>query len=302
MRIKRLLADDFAADICYRNLMSDAEWANLSRPYFEYLIDVSIDVLDKKFLNEIKSNVHGCFAEVYLVSVCRERLKLKVSHPSDRGLDFYLNDFNCWIECVSPTSGILGNPNSIPASEIGMVRSFPERSFLLRMASAFSDKSKKIRNDLEKGVIETDQPVVLFISAGALEDGCAFYPYPKLFDVLLGIGEVSLHIDLNSSNVTRAEAKERVVVEKTGAKDNINIGYFYNTENSHISAVIYSWANFANPFEFEHLGRDFHLIHNPYAKNKLPLGIFSCGREYVVQTDGDIDSLKLHHIFDRDFE
>ena len=303
--MNRLLVDELATDVCYRNLMGDAEWAVSARSYFENLIDISEDILDKKFLKEMKDNVHGCFAEVYLAAVCRERLKLKLSHPSDEGLDFYIDDFNCWVECVAPKPGKLGNVNSIPESKVGMVRCFPERQFLLRMASVFIDKAKKIEKDLKKeklreNGIKSDQPVVMFISAGALEDGCAFYRYPKLFDVLLGIGEMSIHIDIESSRVTGVTAKTRDFIEKTG-KDNFNVGYFFNNEYSHISAVIYSWANFANPLEPEHLGRDFYLIHNPCAKNKLPLGAFQCGKEYIVETDGGIDRLKRHHIFDEDF-
>lgn len=65
----------------------------------------------------------------------------------------------------------------------------------------------------------------------------------------------------------------------------IKTDYLTNPEYSHISAIIYSYADITSSIDPKDLGRDFFIIHNPLAKNRLPLGSIKCGIEYDVQTD-----------------
>ena len=290
-----LQVDPDAKDICYRNLTSDSDWAKRARPYLLDMYRAVKDILDKKFISQSKDDLQSCFAELYFAAVCRMRLNLEITHPSDRGLDFFLNAYDCWVECITATDGKDGSPNSIPRSEIGEVRSFPEKQFLLRMSSSFAAKSKKAKEDMMKmdSFIKQDQPIVIFISAGALQDGCLAYPLPKLFDVLLGIGQIKLNIDKNTGAILEVYADHRSHLQKEG-KEDIEAGYFLNSAHSHISAVIYSWADFSNPQEI--IGQDFYTLHNPLAKNKLKHGFIPCGKEYVFADN----ALNLINTFDPD--
>jgi hypothetical protein len=295
-----LVVDENASDICYRNLMGDSDWARDARVYFSYLYGVSAGLLDKNYLAELKANLHSRFAEVYFAAVCRDRLKLKISHPSDKGLDFYLDEFNCWVECVTPGSGKEGSVNSIPCNEPGISYQFPERQFMLRMASSVKAKSEKALSDISKGIVKVDQPILLFVSAGGLKDGCLAYPHPKLFNVLCGLGDLNLFFESKKSDVILAQYESSLVVEKIGADELIDIGYFFNEQYAHISAVFYSWANFANPRSPSEIGRDIHILHNPNATNKLPFGFFPCGREFYVKEDLGCFSVVTYKVHDPD--
>lgn len=273
----RLLQDDQAKDVRYRNLFSGSIWSENARQYIENLIAISIDLLDKKFISQIKDNVSSGFAEIYFASTCRDRLKLGILHPSDKGPDFFLNELNCWIECVSPTAGIVSNLNSVPDPVFNEARCFPKEQFLLRMLQAFTEKSKKMDSDIEKGIVQKDQPIVLFISGGGIQDSELVYPFPPIFDVLLGLGQLIL--SLNERKVEDYSFTARTHISRKSSDIEIAGGCFGNSKHAHISAVIYSYANFANPLAV--LGQDFITLHNPFAKNKLPLGFISCGKECV---------------------
>lgn len=279
-----LAVDESARDICYRNLMGDDDWAPKARTYLEELYSLTSDVLDRKFQQQAKDHLHGCFAEMYFAAVCRDRLSLRVSHISDKGLDFYLDDLNCWIECVAATHGdfISVPENSVPNFEVGEAYNFPERQFLLRMSSVFVTKSLKVIEDIKKGLVLENQPVVLLVSAGGMNDRCSFYVHPPMFNVLLGLGSMTLIFDKKTGKAINKGYESKRLVEKRGAENDIKIGYFFDLGHSHISAVIYSWADCANPREKSEFGSDFFLLHNPLAKNKLSYGSIPCGKEFYV--------------------
>lgn len=73
--------------------------------------------------------------------------------------------------------------------------------------------------------------------------------------------------------------------------ESIRTDYFIDPKYSRISAVIYSYANVTDSIEVSDLGRDFFIIHNPLATNKLPLGSIKCGIEYKVEVDDEFISI-----------
>lgn len=296
-----LVADENARDLSYRNLMGDAAWAKNARVYVEELYSITSDVLDKKFQQQAKANLHGCYAEMYFAAVCRDRLSMSISHPSDEGLDFLLNDLACWVECVAATNGTC-EENSIPTYEEGVVYNFPERQFLLRLSSVFYTKSNKIIKDIGKGLVKINQPVVVFVNVGALDDRFSIVHHPPMFDVLLGLGNLKFLIDGETRQILKKEYEYKKSVERVGGKEEIEIGFFLDQNFSHVSAVIYSYADFANPFKRTEWGRDFFILHNPLAKNKLPYGFLPCGNEFYVDINSDCYSIVKYKQHDSDYE
>lgn len=282
-----LVVDESAKDICYRNLMGDGDWAPKARAYLEDLYSLTSDVLDRKFQQQAKDHLHGCFAEMYFAAVCRKRLSLSISHPSDKGLDFYLDDFNCWVECVAPTDGYPNSEDTIPSFDDGISYDFPERQFLLRLSSVFSTKSKKVIADKSDGLVLENQPVVIFISVADLRDKFCVYLHPPIFHVLLGLGVMNFIFDEKSEKLLRTTYEQKKFIERSGDKPDIEIGYFFDPNYSHISAVVYSLADFSNLRAQSEWGSDFYVLHNPLAKNKLPYGSISCGKEFYVDMNSE---------------
>jgi hypothetical protein len=171
--------DPNASDALYKNLQKDIWWfdpPDFPRKHVEELYSISNDILDKKFLNQCKHNFHSCYAEMYFAATFRTRCGFTVTHPSDKGPDFYIEDLNCWSEVVSPKDGDENNLNTIPKPIPGKVQSHPEEQIILRLTNAFHDKSQKLKSDIAKGIVDPTQPLILCISGGGLQEAIPMYP------------------------------------------------------------------------------------------------------------------------------
>jgi hypothetical protein len=89
------------------------------------------------------------------------------------------------------------------------------------------------------------------------------------------------------------EFRDYVIKKKLGNSKPIKTNYFLDPKYSCISAVVYSYANVTDSISDSGLGRDFFIIHNPLATNKLPLGSFKCGTEYCVNVDDEFISILI---------
>lgn len=182
------------------------------------------------------------------------------------------------------------NQNSLTKPELGKVTTYPEEKVILRLTSAFDAKAEKARYDINKGLISSDQSIIICISGGGMEQRFPMYEeggYPQIAKAVLPLGNLVFWIDRESKEVTSREYKYRESVTKatiTGEKG-IKTEYFLDECYSHISAVIYSWVNVWNPVSKDNWGQDFYLIHNPFAKNKLPAGAIPCGQEFIVSAN-----------------
>jgi len=287
--------DPKATDSAYRNIHKDLFWLDppdLARIHVEELYTVAKNALDKKFSEQIKYNFHACYAEMYIAATFIDRLNMDILHPSDKGADFYINSLNCWVEVVAATDGDSDNPNSLVDLQPGKVQSYPEEQVILRLSSAFFDKSKKLRSDIEKGLISPSQPIIICISGGGMKERLPIYPvggYPQIFKSLLPIGDLVLWMNRASMEVRSHEFKYRQGVKKktSSGEKLIETEFFLDEKYAHISAVVYSWADAGNPAPREKWGCDFFTVHNPLAKNKLPLNFIQCGKEYPITVSND---------------
>jgi len=287
-----LVNDTKAKDCVYRNIQKDSGWQIPARIHVEALYSIASEVLDKDFKEKIKHEFYSRCSEMYFAATCIDRLAIKISHPSDKGLDFFMDDFNCWVEVVTATDGDKGNINSIPDREEGVCYQYPENKVLLRLSNSFKEKAKKACDDIKKGLVEVHQPIVIFISGGGLSEFLPMHPdggLPEIFKVLFPIGglEALFNHKTKVFDGWQYLYRENIGKVKNDSTIPVLIGYFLDGLYSHVSAVIYSWANACNPMPREKFGSDFSIIHNPLAKNKLPMGLLKCGSEYIIKVDDD---------------
>jgi hypothetical protein len=268
----------------------------------EHLYAVCQDLVDKKFPNQIKDNFASCYTELYLGATFRKRLGLRVSHPSDKGPDYYFQDLDCWAEAVTLSNGEKDNPNSIAPMEYGVVTDYMKvrEQIMLRITSSFTYKAQKLLDYTRKGIIRDSQRAIICISGGWLEGLYRFpsYPvggFPEVVSALLPVGNMVLIINKNDKSITKRTFEFRdSIVKKRHASESqtIKTDYFTDPTYAHISAVVYSYANVTDSVDDSNLGRDFFVIHNPLAKNALPFGSLKCGTEYAVKVDGDLISIE----------
>lgn len=300
-----LTNDPKATDQAYINLQKDIFWLeppDLARKHVEELYEEVSSILDSKFVVQCKYDFHSCYAEMYCASVLKSRCGYELTHPSDKGPDFFIPELNTWVEVTSLTDGETGNPNSIPKATPRQVTRYPEEPVILRMSGAIETKAKKMEMDIKKGIILSDQPILLCISGGGLDERMPMYPeggYPQIVKAVLPVGDLTLWFNRETRELISREYKYRDSVNKISKEGNLKIGteIFLNDNHKHISAVVYSWANAGNPIDREQWGSDFYIVHNPKATNPLPSGFAKCGVEYSVLVKPDSFTMMptVHH-------
>ena len=298
-----LIASPEATDPAYINLQKDIFWLeppSLAREHVEELYSLTNHILDKKFKTQCKHHFHPCYSEMYFAAVLQDRCGYSLTHPSDKGADFYVSSLDAWVEIVALSDGIEGSPNSIPKPESCKAYRYPEKQVILRMCSAFEDKAEKMLGDIKKGRIEPSQPIILCVSGGGLSEPLPMYPqgsYPQIVKALLPVGDLRLWFCRESRALVSREYQYRDGIKKITKNGDINIvtEAFLNERYSHISAVVYSWANAGNPIPRESWGSDIYTIHNPKAQNPLPQSFLKCGVEYLVTVESDTFTTGREH-------
>lgn len=295
-KIKLLHHDSKASDPYYHKVQEDYPDLNpptLLRDHVEELYQICYDLVDKKFPSQIKSMFASCYSEMYFCAAFKKRLGLDVTHPSGEGPEYYLKDIDCWAEVTALSDGKKGNLNSILQQEYGKASAYPKNQIILRITNSFTEKAKIICDYIKKGLIKDSQRVIICISGGwlASRSGFPYYAvggFPAVVEALLPIGDMVLFINKGNMSVNEITFEYKAHVDKKvegNGTQPIKTDYLVNPEYSHISAIIYSYADITSSIDPKDLGRDFFIIHNPLAKNRLPLGSIKCGIEYDVQND-----------------
>jgi hypothetical protein len=299
--MKLLHEDVKASDPLYHKIQEDHpsfDPPSLLKDRVETLYETCHKLVDKKFRSQIKHDFASCYSELYFCTTFIKRLSLDVTHPSDKGPDYYLQDLDCWAEIVTATDGEKDNTNSIPETKHDVANEAPRRQIILRITNSFTYKAEKIFEYVKNSLISDSQKVIICINGGWFAGLNRFplYPvggFPQVVNALLPIGDMVLMINRGDMSVTerKYEFRDHVIKEKTNNIESIRTDYFLDPKYSCISAVIYSYANVTDSIEVSDLGRDFFIIHNPLATNKLPLGSIKCGVEYKVEVDDELISI-----------
>lgn len=175
-----------------------------------------------------------------------------------------------FIEAIAPTRGSCMSKDQLPELEFRknkpIVKDLPKRQFLLRLTSAFREKSKKYELYRKNGLIGCNDPYIIAISSCDLSDygDLMDFPVSAAFSIVAGAGDLVL-----------SENGNFVQYQPTISKSNLSsveANSFLNLQYSGVSGVIYSSSNVLNcpncPQE------NFILFRNPNAQNKIPDGIF----------------------------
>lgn len=297
----QLINPDFkATDIRYKhiqNMRESLKPPSLALDSVEQLYKITRDLLDAKFKAQIKHDFAACYSEMYFAATLRNRLKLRLTHPSDKGPDLFIDDLDCWAEVTTAGDGQEGNENSVPQIVVGKGQSFPEDQVILRLTNAFISKARIIEGYIDKQIIQPDQKVIICISGGWMSECMPMYPvggYPQIVKALLPIGDLELRINRDTKKIIDQEYQYRDNVTKKAKNGHIPIStqFFLDPYYSFVSGVLYSHANAFDPIELDKLGCDFFFVHNPLAKNKIVEGAIKCGQEYVVQADAESFTMK----------
>jgi type I restriction enzyme S subunit len=185
-----------------------------------------------------------------------------------------------WIEAIAPGPGT--GPDRVPELPADhQARSVPDDQIQLRYLSAIDEKHRKLGLYQQKKAVAQEEPYIIALNGADATQSGDFDP-PRIVRCLFGIHMPIAHYSTTQKHVEGYSWQRRQAVEKANGQDISTTG-FLGEGMPGVSAVIFSLAT---PWNGIHeTGKDFVVVHNPNAKNKLPVRLLPARREYWVEED-----------------
>ncbi|GFK93413.1 hypothetical protein NNJEOMEG_01245 [Fundidesulfovibrio magnetotacticus] len=240
---------------------------------------------DNDFLPQLfsrqKSQFHSRLFELSLYNLLTiNDIKLL---PANQGPDFKfkLHNKTIWIEATSPT------PSGIPEQDSqSPVRHFYHQECLLRITSAFKDKSEKFKLYIDQDIVSSDDVCIIAIDSGQLDGfGSGISQMPFVVEATYPVGPYAIHFDILTGKKTDSGHTFQDKIAKKHTSSNIYKDNFFTTDHCHISACLGAYSQTAGIY-------NVCMVHNAHALNILHPNILPYDSEYVASCTQDILSLK----------
>ena len=261
------------------------------RQFCECLWENFKDIAERNFLYSAKIQFFPQVWEMYLYKALQNS-----SHCVERGclgnqnIDFLIKyrDRDVYIEATAPTRGEEGNENTVSDIKAdGKAHKVEEDNIKLRLTSSIDEKCEKYNSSLpDKScfVIAVCINQIMQLSNNDIH---------LLIGSVLPLGKQYIEIDKEDKDYCREGYKYSCEIEKVN-KTKVSNDFFMNPKYENLSAVIFSFiAPLRSPSTnlvsvlCKDVGKNFFLIRNKNAKNPLPDGFISRGREFVYEVTGD---------------
>lgn len=245
---------------------------------------------DSNFLTEIKTNFHQRSWEMYVGSVLLEKgLTIK---SEDKGPDFIV-DNDLYIECVAPTKGNLGKPDSVPEMFVALtpeeirVQDVPFDKIILRITGAVKDKAlAQYEKWKSKKWFDPKAPFIIAINTGDLahvEDPSM----PNVLKALFGFQFLQINIKTGATNFSHRDR-----VEKSN-NESVSVNYFINEDFSFVSGVLFSDKSVLN--HPKNIGEDCMFVNNPFANNLVDKSFTEFFKNWSATKEDNGISLKKNY-------
>lgn len=260
---------------------------------------VDSGLADRKFTAELTSGSDAKFWSRVSEALLAERLQDK-TFPArlkpGQGPDLLVLDGHrkVWIEVICPEP--VGLPDSWCNIEPGTVSDFPHQAILLRWTSAIKEKTEKLLGSsngevegyLHNGVVATDDAYVIAVNGCRLRHGpfsalLGISQFPFAAEAVFPIGPYQLQINRETLKVVERGHQVRFHIEKpNGAL--VPASMFLDLRFAAISAI---YAVELDATSIIGNREPTVVVHNPLAKNPVPLGFLNADDEYVAIASGD---------------
>jgi hypothetical protein len=245
---------------------------------------------DLHFRNEIAVNFQARYWEMYLGYVAL-RARLLVMPNEGKGPDLRVTlptGRNLFIEATAPGPGTGQNqvsepkPNK-PGDFNVTFEDIPVEKVLLRITSVLEAKFRTYKRYLQDKILQPDDSYVVAVNPGRMTFARGEYDPPLIIQSLFAVGNLMVLFDHDDPALDETRYSIRHQINKhSGAS--VRTSLFLDSTYCGLSAVIFSDAY---PLSLRKPnGREFKLVHNPYARNPIERGLFKIGREYWVEGEG----------------
>lgn len=228
--------------------------------------------------------------ELYIVEALLNN-NIKLKHRGNAGLDIWIENIKGWGEFVAATDDETEKNRSLERAV-----SPSEDYHLLRLTSVINVKIGKAKRDIEKGLVKEAEPIILFVSSCGLRDPFLLTPEGSISSYLrtvFPLGETVLHVN-PVAETSEMRRDYKLGIPKKGTL--IYNDFFLRSENAHISAIVFSFQTILQHYFFPEVkfesGNDFVIIHNPLAKNPIPVGLLKSHHEYKCTFANGLLSIK----------
>ncbi|MBB2963478.1 hypothetical protein [Methylobacterium sp. R2-1] len=257
--------------------------------------------LDKKEIKDrISSSIDSEFWQQFseiLIHYYLKRYGFDFSHPPS-GPDFKIkyDDTTIHVEVITP------KPEGIPSYWInhvpGTAVSFPHEEILLRWTAAIKEKAEKLlgkrdgstKGYLEKGIVGPDDVYVIAVNARLLRgfsgmwgqiNGISQFPFAA--EAVFCLGPMQVKIDRNSLKIVDSDYQYRAEIIKPNGIG-VPADTFLDQHFSQISAI---WAVDLDESILVGRPQPTAIVHNPSARNPLPIKVLPSQVEYVAEAFED---------------
>ncbi|MFO1413354.1 MAG: hypothetical protein U1F10_05480 [Burkholderiales bacterium] len=264
----------------YANFRGMRKWKEM-RGYVNRLWALYQPFADAHFREDARKHFLERYWEMYLTVACMANgakpIRARAAGPE---FCFLHRGQTHWIEAIAPNAGT--GKDQVRESDPADNFRIPVEKILLRYTSALREKQRKLDHDRARRVVNEADPYIVAINSRGIPYAYAGNTLPYLLQALFPIGPLVLSFDLQSKKVTgRSYQRREVLTKQCGSQ--VKTTAFLDLAYSGISAVIHSAVDAANlP---RRLGADFFVVHNPSARNPIPISLFAQWRQYVFEAD-----------------
>lgn len=246
----------------------DTLWGNF-KPY-----------ADSHFRSQAKTSFHQRSWEMYVANVLLGK-GLNIESRNE-GPDFVINK-QLYIECIAPTKGEPGKPDSVPPmyvatkpSEI-MAQDVPVDKMILRITQALKDKAlDQYEKWKSKSWYDGNKPFIVAINTGDLEYPQDYLGIPLVIKALFGLQYMQI-----SQNGEQGFSWRNEIAKGAG----VPVNYFSNDSFSFVSGVIFSDKTVLNHPEV--IGDDCIFINNPWATHSTDESFNKLFKNWLASKEKD---------------
>ena len=262
----------------YGHLFDDRNYVEDLWRYFE-------SYADPHFRNEIGVDFQARYWEMYLGCLAL-RARLSVMPNKGKGPDLRIalpTGQNLFIEAIAPGPGT--GQNLVPEPKLNKPGDFnaifediPVEQIVLRITHGVVNKFKTYKKYLQDKTLSPDDPYVIAVNPGGMTFARLEYDPPLIIQSLFAVGNLMVLFDRDDPGLdeTRYSIRHQIIKHNN---EPIRTNYFLDPEYRGVSAVLFSDAYPLSKRD----GREFKLVHNPYATNPIDKGLFKIGCEYWVE-------------------
>ena len=143
-------------------------------------------LLDRNYESAFEADFNARFAELYLISTLRRRLKFDLNRPENNKLDIWIPNQETRIEVIAATNGDPENDNSIPAFptdedeviyatkkaievnkaanyDVSNLREYTNDKYVLRLTNAIDTKFKYIFCKIANGILTGKESYIVAV-------------------------------------------------------------------------------------------------------------------------------------------